>query len=313
MQKHISVSVVGSGVVGQATGRGFLSHGVDVTFIDINSDKIERLRSEGLKALTASEVQDTPLTSDITVFTVPTPTERGKINLEYLYAAARDFGRRLKMTDSYHVAVVRSTVVPGTTESLIEIIETESGKKVGEDFGLGMNPEYLREKTAVEDFHNPWLIVIGEYDKKSGEMMARMYQEFDCPIQHVSIKEAETQKYIHNLYNAVKITFFNEFRQICKKMNVEADAIFPLVAKSCEGMWNAEYGIKDFGPFDGMCLPKDTQAFLDWARSQGWDMPLLATSINVNNELAKQDYQIQSPVLLEAVQTQAVETNRESV
>ncbi|MEX1997401.1 MAG: nucleotide sugar dehydrogenase [Candidatus Andersenbacteria bacterium] len=286
MAKDLRVGIVGSGVVGQATGRGFLAHGFPVTFIDTNLNTVQRLRHEGLSAYTPSERADQAPEFDVTILTVPTPTQNGEINLQYLEAAAVDLGRRFKHAAHYHVVVVRSTVVPGTTEKVvISTLEQYSGKKAGRDFGVCMNPEYLREKKSTEDFAHPWIVVIGQYDQRSGDTVAALYRDFQCPVYRLSLQEAETQKYVHNLFNAVKITFFNEFRQICEKARVSADAIFPLVAQSAEGMFNPEYGIRNFGPFDGMCLPKDTQAFLSWARAHGWDMPLLAQAIAVNNEL----------------------------
>lgn len=283
-----SICVVGSGVVGQATGRGFLAHGNKVEFIDIKQEVIDRLRSEGLEANTAQEMENEPLTAGVVIFTVSTPTQAGKINLGYLRRAAIDVGRRLKISEGYRVIVVRSTVVPGTTQELVvKEIEKWSGKKAGQDFGVCMNPEYLREVSAKEDFAKPWLVVIGQLDEKSGDVLAGLYKDFGCPVERIGIREAEAQKYVHNLYNAAKITFFNEMRGICEKAGIDADAIFPLVAKSAEGMWSPAYGTKDLGPFDGMCLPKDTQAFLAWAESKGWEMPLLKETIAVNDKLGE--------------------------
>lgn len=283
---HHRVAVIGSGVVGQATGRGFLARGIAVTFVDTNLDKVQSLREEGLVACTPTELAEREHDVDVTVLTVSTPTHEGKIDLTHLRAAAEDLGRRLAHTSKYHVVVVRSTVVPGTTEDLVAAsIEKFSGRQRGKDFGLCMNPEYLREKTSVQDFHEPWIVVIGQYDQRSGNTVAALYRDFPCPIFRVTLREAEAQKYVHNLFNAVKITFFNELRQVCRHAGIDSEAIFPLVAQSAEGMWNPAYGTKDYGPFDGMCLPKDTQAFLHWAQTNGWEMPLLATAITVNNEL----------------------------
>lgn len=285
---HTRIGIIGSGVVGQATGRGFLARGLAVTFVDIRPETVAKLRQEGLTAYTPTELTRENSDWEITFLTVSTPTDAatGEINLSHLESAVIDVGRRLAERDAYHVVVVRSTVVPGTTEGLVlQTLEQASGKKVGADFGLCMNPEYLREKSAVDDFLHPWLVVIGEYDKRSGDALEAIYADIDCPIHRVTLVEAEMQKYVHNLFNAVKITFFNEMRGIAVKLGARAEVMFPLVAKSAEGMWEPTYGIKDFGPFDGMCLPKDTQAFLRWAQEHGWKMPLLKTAIVVNNEL----------------------------
>lgn len=284
----MKICVIGAGVVGEATGKGFLHLGHEVVFVDVKPEIIANLRAEGFQAFTPEEMAAKPIDYQVSIFTVSTPTQQGEINLKPLKAAAKDLGTRLKRAKDYHVVVVRSTVVPGTTEEIMKIVEEGSGKKAGRDFGVCMNPEYLREHSAVEDFKNPWIVVIGQLDQASGDVLETVYGGFSCPVHRVGLKEAEAQKYVHNLFNAVKITFFNEMRDICRKEGIDAEKIFPLVADSCEGMWNPQYGIRDRGPFDGMCLPKDTQAFLAWAQQRGWGMPLLSTTIEVNNSLLAQ-------------------------
>lgn len=285
--KKIKISIIGSGIVGQATGKGFAQKGFDVTFIDVNQRIIEDLREQGFGAYYAGDATS-GLDSDISIFTVPTPTVDGEIKLQYLKQAAKDLGKRIANMKKYHLAVIRSTVVPGTTEGVVlKLIEKYSGKKAGKDFGICMNPEYLREISAVDDFANPWIVVIGEYDKKSGDLLEKIYKKFNAPIYRVSIKEAEMQKYVHNLYNAVKITFFNEMRRIGKNLKIDAERIFELTVKSCEGIWNHKYGTRDFGAFSGSCLPKDTQAFYAWAEKKGWNTDLLGVTIEVNKSFIK--------------------------
>jgi len=280
------ICIVGSGVVGQATGKGLALKGLDVTFIDTDPQKVEYLRSGGYKAFLPSQLVDGQFNFDISFLTVPTPNVKGRIDLSFLESASQNLGNWLRTLNKYHLVVVKSTVPPGTTRNLvIKTIEKHSGKLTGRDFGVCMNPEYLREKSSLEDSLNPWLIVIGMLDEKSGEILAEVYKDFRCPLSFTSLEEAEIQKYVHNLFNALKITFYNEVRQVCNELGLDADVVFPLVAISCEGMWNPGYGIKDFGPFDGMCLPKDTQAFLSWARDHKFKMPLLKTAIKINNTL----------------------------
>jgi UDPglucose 6-dehydrogenase len=189
--------------------------------------------------------------------------------------------------------VVRSTVLPGTTETVVlKLIEKNSGKKVGADFGLAMQPEYLRQVTANEDFERPWFILIGQYDKKSGDILEKLYLPFAPPhIERCTIREAETQKYIHNIYNAIKIAFFNEMRAICDDENLDAKKMFLAVAESCEGIWNPLYGLKDRGPFDGACLPKDTQAFATWAQKNSHKVAILTAAIKQNEQYAKRKNQ----------------------
>lgn len=280
------LAIVGSGVVGQATGKGFLSKGHEVVFSDINPEVIQKLKKEGYQAYEPDALIDQDV--DAFILTVSTPTVDGKIELNFLKAAAANLGEGpIKKSKKYQIVVVRSTVPPGTTENVvIPLIEKYSGKKAGHDFGVCMNPEYLREHSSLEDFKKPWVIIIGSLDQKSGEIFEDMYRPFDCPIHHLSLKEAEIQKYVHNLFNACKITFFNEMRLVCEDIKVEADKIFELVAQSAEASWNRRYGIKNFGPFAGSCLPKDTTAFLSWSKDKlKRPLYLLKTIIKVNEKI----------------------------
>jgi UDPglucose 6-dehydrogenase len=277
----VKIAVVGAGFVGEATGRGMSKHDNEVTFVDVDSEKIEKLRKAGFTAELASEY--TKITTDVTMFCVPTPTKAKHIQLDILAEACKSFGKRLKDHKGYHVMVIRSTVPPGTTrEKVIPLVEKASGKKAGKDFGVVMQPEYLREKQANQDFERPWFILIGEFDAKSGKTIEKLYRSFSAPIEHVSLEEAEIQKYVHNVYNAVKIAFFNEMRVAIKAKGWDADKVFRATAESCEGIWNPIYGIRDFGPFDGSCLPKDTRALLEWGESEGFDFGILRSVITEN-------------------------------
>lgn len=284
--KKPKIAIVGPGVVGKATGRAFIDKGFEVGFIGRSEEQIEKLRAEGYTAYGRKDMMDGDYDYDITFFTVSTPTHNGKINLDGMELAALDLAKRLRKTKNYHVVVVKSTCPPGTTESLVlKTLEEFSGKKAGKDFGVCMNPEYLREVSAYEDSIKPWLIVIGEYDKKSGDTLEQVYKSFKAPIYRCSLAEAEMQKYVHNLFNAVKITFFNEMRQVAKKIGSDADKIFHYTTLSSEGILNPVYGTKDKGPYSGACLPKDTKAFLHFAKSKKMDLPLLKATIEVNEKL----------------------------
>jgi len=268
------VAVIGAGFVGEATGRGFAKHKNEVTFVDVDPKKIKALKAVGFEAYSADEYN--AINTDVTMFCVPTPTKAKKIQLNILAEAITAFAKRLKDHNKYHVAVIRSTVPPHTTRKhVLPLIEGISGKKVGKDFGLVMQPEYLREVTSKEDFERPWFILIGEYDAKSGRVIEKLYKPFNAPIEHCSLEEAEIQKYVHNVYNAVKIAFFNEMRIAIKANGWNADKIFQATAESSEGLWNPAYGLKDYGPFDGSCLPKDTRALLEWAETHGFNLGIL--------------------------------------
>ena len=282
------LAIIGSGIVGQATGKGFIAKGHEVVFCDINPETLAKLENQGHKVCPPNLLEEE---KGIKAFflSVSTPTIDGKIKLDFLKSAVANLGGALKKNNDYCTVAVRSTVPPNTIEgSLIPLLEKYSGKKAGKDFGVCMNPEYLREDSNEEDFKNPWIIIIGELDAKSGKILHEIYGPCDCPVVHTSIKEAEAQKYIHNLFNACKISFFNEMRMICEAIHVDADKVFDLVAKSAEASWNPKYGIRDLGPYGGSCLPKDTTAFLAWARDElGKSLPLLKAVIKVN-EIVKE-------------------------
>jgi UDPglucose 6-dehydrogenase len=231
---------------------------------------------------------------DIEIFmiSVPTPTKEGRVKLCYLKSALKTIGKSLANMKNFPIMVIRSTVPPGTTENLAKnILEKESGKKAGKDFGICMNPEFLRAVKAEEDFSNPWTVVIGSDDKKAGLSLSKIYEQYKCPIVHMTLKEAEMMKYAHNLLNATKISFFNEMRMVGNEIGVDPETIFPAVIKSAEAMWNPEYGIKNFGPYGGVCLPKDTEAFFTWAvDTLNFKMPVLKGTMQTNKLMQEEMY-----------------------
>lgn len=276
------IAIIGSGVVGQATGRGLLSLGYDVTFCDINPITLEKLEKSGLDTCHMDHLDGKEY--ELFLLSVFTPTIDEKVDLRFLFSAVASLGKAVKNKKDYFVMVMRSTVPPGTLEEqFIPNLEQFSGKKAGRDFGVCMNPEFLREKTAEKDFKNPWIIVNGCLDYKSEQAIDELYASFDCPKVHLTIKEAEMMKYVHNLFNANKISFFNEMRIAAESKGIDADKIFKVVVESAEASWNKDYGIRNSGPFGGMCLPKDTLGFLTWAREKlGKRLPLLESVIKVN-------------------------------
>lgn len=282
----MDIAIVGSGFVGQATGKGLAKHNNKVIFVDIDKKKVEALRKEGFESYVADDYSK--ITTDITMFSVFTPTKKSNAFFCYLEEALKQFAKRLKKHKDYHLMVIRSTVLPGyTREKFVPLIERISGKRAFKDFGVCMQPEFLRQATAQSDFDRPWFILIGELDAKSGDILEKIYKPFNAPIKRVSLEEAEYQKYIHNLYNATKIAFFNEMRLISKSIGLNTEEILPTVAISCEGCWNPMYGLRDFGPFMGACLPKDSEAFQAWAKSKKFPIKILDSVIEQNKDYAK--------------------------
>ena len=276
----LHVLVVGAGVVGHAEGIALRERGHVVTFSDVDEAVLSDRRDEGFPTVAMTELDLVGV--DVVMVSVSTPTSPEGTDLRQLEAAVAAIGDGWGRASTvepgrYRVVIVRSTVPPGTTEDVvIPLLEAEGGLQAGLDFGVCMSPEYLRQRNAVSDSLAPRLVVIGQLDDRSGDAAERSYAGFGCPVYRVPIREAEFQKYAHNLTNALKISFFNELRRVAVAIGVDAERVFALVAQSSEAMWNAEYGTLDLGPLGGACLPKDLEAFLLWADREGLDLPILS-------------------------------------
>jgi len=280
------VLIAGSGIVGRATGKGLASLGYEVTFVDIDTKVLEQLRKEGYKTAEPSQVD-----ADVSMLCLPTPTVNNRIDMGAFEELLPRLGRKIALIKDYHLVVVRSTVLPLMTERMIiPLLEKASGKKAGSNFGVCVNPEFLREMNSTKDFLNPWIIVIGAFDQKSGKTLEELYEPFiekNIPLIKTDLKTAEMIKYAHNLYNATKISFTNEIWSISQNLNIDGNLVMEVVAKSAEGMWNPRYGIRGGYPYGGRCLPKDTQAFLNFSQTKGWKMPLLRAVIEINKKMER--------------------------
>jgi UDPglucose 6-dehydrogenase len=278
--ERLHVLTVGAGVVGHAEGIALRKHRHDVAFSDVDESVLSERRTEGFQTMPMTELRLAGI--DVVLVSVSTPTTEGEIDLRNLEAAVATIGDALGRASSseperYRVVIVRSTVPPGTTDDIvIPLLEAEAGLKAGLDFGVCVSPEYLRQRKAVSDSIAPRVVVIGQLDDRSGDVAERLNAGFGCPVYRVPIREAEFQKYAHNLCNASKISLFNELRRVAIAIGVDAEHVFGLVAQSAEAMWNAEYGTRDLGPYGGACLPKDLEAFLTWADRQELELPMLS-------------------------------------
>jgi UDPglucose 6-dehydrogenase len=246
----MKISVIGSGYVGSVTAACFAEVGHEVVCVDIDKKKIDQINAgippiyeEGLgellqkhagKNLTATTDYESAIrNTDISFICVGTPsTEDGEIDLSIVRAAAVSIGAVLAKKEEYHVVVVKSTVVPETTEKIvIPILEGTSGKVAGKDFGVAMNPEFLREGKAVYDFMHPDKIVVGAIDQKSGDLVSELYRTFKCEVTRTNLSTAEMIKYANNSLLATKISFANEIGNICKKINVDTYEVMEAVGK----------------------------------------------------------------------------------
>lgn len=279
-----TILIVGSGVVGQATGKGFARKGHTVSYVDINPQTIARLRAAGLNAMTAAEADWNAL--DVVMLTVSTPSVDGEVVLDYIETAALDVGRGLAQTDRFVSVVVRSTVPPTTTEQrILPILERASGKQAGTHFGVAMNPEFLRQISSEQDFARPWMTILGTSDRRTADILDALYRPFGALIVHCTPTEAEMIKYVNNVYNAVKISYFNEVHAICEHLGIDSGLIGAAVARTAESMWNPLYGTRGGVPYGGACLPKDTTGFMHFVREHGWDHRMLEATMAVNCRL----------------------------
>ncbi len=278
--KTANIGIIGSGVVGSATGKGFKDLGNNVAFFDIDTNKVEYLKKHGFQATT--DIEYVVKNSDIFFLCVPTPDKNQEIDLSIIKSAVMELSKECKDKKDYFLIVVKSTVTPMTTENIIiPLIEKYSNKKVGNDFGVCFNPEFLREANPYEDFMNPDRIVIGEYDKKSGDILEQLYLPFNCPIIRTNLNTAEMAKYANNCFYATKISFFNEIHLICQKIGIDSNIIRKIVQlDKFYGTHPWEHGHS----FGGKCLPKDLNAVIAFFKRANIHDPVLLKAVRkVNN------------------------------
>lgn len=223
---------------------------------------------------------------DVAMICVPTPTVNDRIVLDHIATAADQIGQGLAKAEQFVAVVIRSTVPPTTTEQLVlPILEEASDKKAGIDFGVAMNPEFLRQASSEQDFLRPWITVLGCTYLRTTQLLREVYAPFGSLIAFCTPTEAEMVKYTSNVYNAVKISYFNEIDSLCQKLEIDSHLVGSIVSRTAESMWNPLYGTKGGVPFGGACLPKDTAAYVEFARQFGIDPVMVDATIQVNKTL----------------------------
>ena len=294
------IAILGMGYVGLAGGMAFAKHDFKTICTTTTPSKADNLNKgitpfyePQLDDLVAEVVDQGMLSgttdnvaavseSDVTFICVGTPSLLdGSADLSAIESVAKDIGVALKDMDRYHVVVAKSTIPPGTTEDIIlPNVEKYSGKKVGRDFGLCMNPEFLRQGSAVHDSLNPDRVVIGEYDKRSGDVLNNIYQIYDCPKIRCEIKAAELIKYTANSLLATKISFANEISRICEKFSIDVYDVMEGVG--LDFRINPRFLRAGCG-FGGSCFPKDVNAIVALAKEIGVKTPILDSVLYTND------------------------------
>lgn len=296
-----SISLFGLGYVGSVSAACFAHMGHKVTGVDISRTKVEMLdsgrtpiieaRMEELVAAAnkscrlhaTNDSVAAVLASDISFVCVGTPSLRsGKLDLSHVEHVSREIGSALKQKSSFHTVVLRSTVLPGTTETLmIPAIEQTSGKKCGVDFAVCYNPEFMREGSAVADFLQPPYTIFGSQNPEHLAPLRELYKEIPGTVFETSIRVAEMVKYVSNLYHAVKVGFANEVGTLCKHLAVESDQVTKIFMSDTKLNISSAYLSPGFA-FGGSCLPKDLRAITHRAKELDLELPMLESLMPSN-------------------------------
>jgi GDP-mannose 6-dehydrogenase len=298
------IGIYGMGYVGAVSAACLADAGHDVTGVDVAAEKVELINraqspvvEPGLGALLDRVVSQGRLrattrtaeaieATDVSLICVGTPSLRnGDLDLHYLETVCQEIGAALRHRSIYHTVVVRSTVMPGTVRQVvIPILESASGKFAGEDFGVAVNPEFLREGTAIRDFSEPPMTVIGELDADSGEALASVYAQLPAPMMRRDLEVAELVKYACNAWHATKITFANEIGQLAKAVSVDGREVMEILCLDRKLNISSHYLRPGFA-FGGSCLPKDLRALNYRAQTLGVELPMLGSVMRSNRSM----------------------------
>jgi len=297
----MNVSVFGLGYVGSVSAASFAADGHTVVGVDVNPDKVTSLNDgrspiveKGLDELIRENAANGRLrattstkaavdATDLSLICVGTPSRRnGSLDLTYLERVCEQIGEALKDKDRYHVVVVRSTVLPGTTHGVvIPALERTSGKKYGTGFGITVNPEFLREGTAIKDFRQPPMTLVGHNYRSDAQPTEALYTKVDAPLVSTSIRTAEMIKYASNTWHALKVCFANEIGNLCKRLDIDSHDVMDIFCRD-EKLNLSSYYMKPGFAFGGSCLPKDVRAMQYRAKEVDLEMPVIQAILGSN-------------------------------
>lgn len=299
----MKLSVFGLGYVGCVSAACFARDGHSVIGVDVNTLKVEIINSgrspivePGIEELIADAVKQGKLratsdaieaitNSDVSLVCIGTPgNQNGSLDLSYIKRACQQIGEALADKSRYHIVAMRSTMLPGTIEqTVIPTLEIFSGKRAGRDFGVAVNPEFLREGTSIFDFTQPPFTLIGADDEETSLPLQRLYAGIDAPMVNVGIKEAEMVKYACNSFHAMKVAFANEIGNISKALGVDSHVVMDVFCKDTK-LNLSPYYLKPGFAFGGSCLPKDLRAITYKAKELDVEVPLLNSILLSNRQ-----------------------------
>ena len=276
--------------MGSTVGKGFNQLGNHVIFYDVDESHVQQLENAGYRA--TADLKYAVMNSTISFICVPTPTQ-GRMDISQVNSAVKGLTDALKGKPDYHLVVIKSTVLPTTTERIIIPLLAESGKKLGEEIGVCVNPEFLTEiastwtddKQYCRDFFTEDRIVIGEYDKKSGDILEQLYKPMGRPIFRTDLATAAMIKYTSNCMLATKISFWNEIFLICQELGIDSQLVANTVALDPR---IGRYGTVQGKAFGGKCLPKDLEAFISFAKD--YHNPALSAAVKQINDYMAENY-----------------------
>lgn len=305
------ISIFGMGYVGAVCTACLAQRGHQIIGVDVSKHKVELINAgrspivePGLDELLAAgknagriratnDYTDAIHNSDITMVCVPTPSKRnGDLSLEYIEAVCREIGMAMRDKPSRHTVIIRSTVLPGTVKGVVlPILEDCAQMKAGVDFGLGVNPEFLRESTALRDYDEPPMTVVGVLDDETGRLMELLYSDLTAPFICKPIEIAEMVKYTCNVWHAVKVSFANEIGSIAKELHVDGREVMDVVCRDNK-LNISSYYMKPGFAFGGSCLPKDVRALNYRASQLDVETPLISSLMHSNENQVKRAFQM---------------------
>jgi GDP-mannose 6-dehydrogenase len=295
------ISIFGIGYVGCVSAACFAHAGHDVIGVDVNPTKVDIINSgkspivepqmnelihdvvKSGKLRATTDSMEAVNASDISLVCVGTPSKpNGSLDLGHVARVCEEIGAALATKDTHHTVVIRSTMLPGSIESVAQpALERTSRKKAGKEFGVCVNPEFLREGTSVKDFYAPPFTLIGADDEETANIVRGLYSNIDAPVFTTTIKTAEMVKYVCNCFHALKVSFANEIGNICKALELDSHEVMKVFCADTK-LNLSPYYLKPGFAFGGSCLPKDLRAVSYKAKELDVEVPLLSAIISTN-------------------------------